>query len=186
MKMHSNPITAVLGACALIAIVTLGGVANGEERQAKATIAAVCGNEKVEAGETCDLGNAKNGKSGELCSNVCTFKSAKCGNGKIDEGETCDWGPNNGLKDQQCSAKCEYIPSQCGNKIIEIGEQCDDGDDAKAGDGCNKCRSPGCGDGYSDARLFEECDGGDGCTSKCCIMTGNYDGIDCSQGKKAR
>lgn len=258
----TNPIPAILGACALIAIVTLGGVAKSEEaRRADAITPAVCGNEKVEAEEQCDLGTAKNGQPGELCSTdcktklatcgnnkldvseecdgghqcdticklkapvcgngkqevaagglpaeecdlgtvkngmpgqlcstTCTPKSKDCGNGKIDEGETCDWGPNNGLKDQQCSATCVLLPSTCGNKKIEIGEECDDGDDAKSGDGCNKCKLPGCGDGYADARLYEECDAGnpegsDVCTATCCIKVGNWGGVECNHGTKAR
>ena len=111
----------------------------------------ICGNSKLEDGETCDDGNRS---SGDGCSNTC----------QIEDGYKCE------TQGQACIA----LP-RCGNGIIEDGEACDDAN-TKDGDGCKadcsaaedgyKCPIPGsectkltCGDGVMDDG--EECDNGD-------------------------
>lgn len=82
--------------------------------------ASVCGNEVVEAGESCDAG-AANGLfygDGTGCSKTCTQEpvcrdaqgattacSTACGDGNIDAGETCDDG--NAVDGDGCSSTCQ-------------------------------------------------------------------------------
>ena len=115
-----------------------------------------CGDGAVEAGETCDDGNLKDGdgcnnkcqiETGYLCvggPSTCTFA---CGNGKLDSGEACDDG--NAKQGDGCSDTCVVetgygcagMPSTCtptcGNGALENGEACDDGN-ATPGDGCSE------------------------------------------------
>ena len=94
--------------------------------------AAVCGNGRIEAGESCDDGNQS---GGDGCSAQCQVE-ADCGNGVLDLGESCDDGNNQG--GDGCDAQCR-VETECGNGIVEPGEQCDDGN-ANSGDGCsNAC-----------------------------------------------
>lgn len=50
----------------------------------------VCGDGRLDIGETCDDGNEVDN---DLCSNACEENGADvlCGNGTLDEGEVCDW-----------------------------------------------------------------------------------------------
>ena len=83
---------------------------------------AVCGNGKVETGESCDAGNL-NGLfygDGTGCSKTCT-REPKCRDGATTR--ACD--------------------TTCGNGSIEMGEQCDDGN-LMDGDGCSHdCKNEG-------------------------------------------
>lgn len=121
----SNPMAAILGACALIAIATLGGGANAEERRADAPpAAAVCGNAIMETGEECD--------GGHQCDATCKLKAPVCGNGKQEvsakglPAEECDLGPvKNGMPGVECSTVCTTKSLQCGNGKLDKGETCD-------------------------------------------------------------
>jgi cysteine-rich repeat protein len=79
----------------------------------------------------------------------------------------CDDG--NVLSGDGCSGNC-LSDETCGNGYLDPpapmfafpGEQCDDGNNMN-GDGCQgNCKVPFCGDGITDANLFEECDDGVG------------------------
>ncbi|MBI5654780.1 hypothetical protein HZC53_03970 [Candidatus Uhrbacteria bacterium] len=114
-------------------------------------LAAVCGNGKLEPGETCE-GKLVNGEpqfplgcDPALCLHTgvlaCTAGETKncCGNGLMEIGKDCDDGPLNGLTG--CSKICLFqgsspayssaaktlSPSFCGNGILEAGEQCEVG-----------------------------------------------------------
>ncbi len=126
---------------------------------------AVCGNGKVETGETCDDGN-KADRDG--CTSSCQLV---CGNGQVDEGEQCDDG--NATTGDGCESDCTTTPltGLCGNGTVDTGEACDDGNRVPA-DGCeNTCRRTlRCGDGVTVAP--EQCDDGntlvgDGCENDC-------------------
>lgn len=117
----------------------------------------VCGNGKVEAGESCDDG-ASNGKYG-YCNLQCTGFDATagfCGNGKIDfddinkngtkeagenDIEQCDGGPTGkwAMKvGDSCSASCTKSGPHCGDGVVQSGtsEQCDDKNNTNL-DGCS-------------------------------------------------
>lgn len=117
----------------------------------------VCGNGKVEAGESCDDG-ASNGKYG-YCNFQCTGFDATagfCGNGKIDfddknkngtkeagenDIEQCDGGPTGkwAMKvGDSCSASCTKSGPHCGDGVVQSGtsEQCDDKNNTSL-DGCS-------------------------------------------------
>ncbi len=115
----------------------------------------VCGDGKVEGGETCDDGGKDNGDG---CSSECEVEPGyvcdasgcelTCGNGKPNEGEACDDG--NRASGDGCSSECEVEPGYvcdasgcelaCGNGKENEGETCDDGNRA-SGDGCSsKCK----------------------------------------------
>ena len=83
---------------------------------------AVCGNGKLETGETCDAG-PMNGLflgDGTGCSKTCTTEP-KC-------------------RDGATTHACDVT---CGNGNLELGEDCDDGNTAD-GDGCSsKCKTEG-------------------------------------------
>jgi len=83
---------------------------------------AVCGNGKLETGETCDAG-PMNGLflgDGTGCSKTCTTEP-KC-------------------RDGATTRACDVT---CGNGNLELGEDCDDGNTAD-GDGCSsKCKTEG-------------------------------------------
>ncbi len=117
----------------IISEISPGGESGGSE--------SVCGNNVVEAGETCDDGNQG---SGDGCSASCQIETPlSCDNdNQIDSGEFCD-GTN--LNGQTCVSlgfdsgtllcnNCGFDASQCtftqegpvcGNNIVEAGEQCD-------------------------------------------------------------
>src|SRR6185503_11658566 len=124
------------------------------------SIAAVCGDGNVDAGEQCDDGGTTNGDG---CSSTCEIEGA-CGDGTTGAGEQCDDG--NTTPGDGCDASCQ-LETVCGNGVVDGGEQCDDGN-AVSGDGCsNVCVDEQiCGDGSVDPA--EECDdgnvtSGDGC-----------------------
>ncbi len=133
--------------------------------------AAVCGNGKVETGESCDDGNKV---SGDGCSASCKVEAGTCGDGVLNDGETCDDG--NTTPGDGCSATCqtEQTMAVCGNGKIESGETCDDGN-TTPGDGCSAtCQTETgvCGNGIREAS--EACDDGnqvplDGCENDCTV-----------------
>lgn len=61
----------------------------------------VCGDGVLQAGESCDDGNAD---ACDGCSTTCAAES--CGNGVVECGEECDLGPDNGTPDASCDAAC--------------------------------------------------------------------------------
>jgi fibro-slime domain-containing protein len=124
----------------------------------------VCGNGKVEAGETCDDGNTA---SGDGCSSTCQIETGyycpqpgqpcqlECGDGVVETGEQCDLGAQNGVAGSGCTSTCTVVPgyacplaghpcvktgqsSTCGNGVLDTGEQCDLGaQNGVAGSGCS-------------------------------------------------
>ena len=146
-----------------------------------AVLEPVCGNGKMEEGETCDDGNTIDGDG---CDSNCQIEPDEpepvCGNGKMEEGETCDDG--NTIDGDGCDSNCQIEPDEpepvCGNGKMEEGETCDDGNTID-GDGCDSnCRiepdepEPVCGNGKMEEG--ETCDDGntidgDGCDSNCRI-----------------
>jgi fibro-slime domain-containing protein len=125
-----------------------------------------CGDGVIEAGETCDDGNAT---PGDGCSGLCQIEPGWlcptpdtpcikiwiCGNGVVDPGETCDDG--NTQSGDGCSSTCQAEPGwqcpgastdggaasggaciqiKCGDGVVETGEGCDDGNNASR-DGCS-------------------------------------------------
>ncbi|MEK7451766.1 MAG: DUF4215 domain-containing protein [Patescibacteria group bacterium] len=121
---------------------------------------AICGNSKIEYGESCDDGNLSNNDG---CSSICLLEgNAKplCGNNVIDKKtiggqsipiEECDDG--NETAGDGCSKLCllegsKSVGAECGNggklgqtfsktNVITGGESCDDGN-TESGDGCSK------------------------------------------------
>ncbi len=105
----------------------------------------VCGNGRVEAGETCDDG-AQNGTYGH-CNRSCNGFAAVCGDGQLSAGETCDLRDQNGVYcdtrssaaggactlSATCGADCRSTAPHCGDGIVQtqsIGtggpvEECD-------------------------------------------------------------
>src|SRR5262249_26793762 len=102
--------------------------------------AQLCGDGKLDPGESCDDG-AANGPTA-ACTEQCT--KATCGDGHVETGvEECDPGKDtNGnliTDDPNCTAGCKE--TRCGDGVIQKGgnrpdEQCDDGNTV-AGDGCS-------------------------------------------------
>jgi cysteine-rich repeat protein len=101
----------------------------------------LCGNGKVDPGESCDEG-AANSPTG-ACTDECL--KAACGDGKVEAGvEECDPGSQPGstspqTDDPNCNSDCKL--TRCGDGVIQTGgnrpdEQCDDGNTV-AGDGCS-------------------------------------------------
>jgi cysteine-rich repeat protein len=156
---------------------------------------ATCGNGKIDPGEDCDDGFARNGTPGDRCSRYCIL--ATCGNGHVDPGEECDDGnliPGDGCNahckidhcgdhkldpeeqcepsqfDPRCDDQCHaHPPPGCGNGVVDPGEQCDDGNN-KSGDGCSAdCTLEFCGDAVveSGSPFFEQCDDADPNTPTC-------------------
>ena len=130
-----------------------------------------CGDDIVDAGETCDppgdffapnnnvcradctfcgddiqqageFCDDGNANNDDGCRNNCTF----CGDGETQTqfGEICDDG--NAIDDDECDNNC-MPPPLCGDNNVDPGEECDDGNDIDD-DGCsNDCKRPFCGDG---------------------------------------
>jgi cysteine-rich repeat protein len=101
----------------------------------------LCGDGKVDPGESCDDG-AANSPTG-ACTDECL--KAACGDGKVEAGvEQCDPGSQPGSSspktdDPNCTATCKL--TYCGDGVVQTGgnrpdEQCDDGNNV-AGDGCS-------------------------------------------------
>ena len=123
----------------------------------------VCGNAKVEEGESCDDGNLQ---SGDGCNRACQYEdlvasATICGDGVLEPGEECD--DSNARDNDGCSSTCLLEIGICGDGIIQtlLGEQCEDSLHDKAlSYECRSCRffSVMCGDGKVDPG--EECDTG--------------------------
>ncbi len=139
-------------------------------RQEDACIKDSCGDDVLQAGETCDDGNILDGDG---CSRDCKSQET-CGNGTVDLSmkEVCDDG--NVVDADGCSADC-MSNELCTNKVVDsaVGEKCDDGN-SDNGDGCSAdCLSAEfCGNGYIDVVKGEVCDdgnsdSGDGCSADC-------------------
>ena len=118
----------------------------------------LCGNGKIDPGETCQTcppdagictpkcGNGKidPGETCQTCPADVWFCVLTCGNGKIDPSETCD----------NCPADVKNCPSLCGNGKIEGSEQCDNWldnwKDGKCRINCTLVSTDLCGDGVID------------------------------------
>ncbi len=146
-----------------LAVVCLVSVACGGSEEEP-----VCGNGKVEAGESCDDGNADDTDG---CRNTCT--AATCGDGIVQAGvEECDDG--NDVDTDGCLSTC--VAASCGDGVVQAGvETCDDGNDVDT-DACpTTCQTAACGDGFVQAGS-EECDDGndvdtDACRNNCVSAT---------------
>ena len=103
----------------------------------------LCGNGKVDPGESCDDG-AANSPTG-ACTDDCL--KAACGDDKVEAGvEECDPGPQSPTvtspktNDEDCNSGCKF--TRCGDGVLQdkpttrSPEQCDDGNNV-AGDGCS-------------------------------------------------
>ncbi|HLC74658.1 MAG TPA: DUF4215 domain-containing protein [Candidatus Nanoarchaeia archaeon] len=140
-----------------------------------------CGNNAVEAGESCDDGNDDDT---DACTSSCV--AARCGDGYVQRGvEACDDGNN--LDSDGCPNSCKI--AQCGDGIIQKNEQCDDGNNVELDSCANNCQLPVCGDGVVAGN--EQCDdgntvNGDECSSTCLtalcsdgVLNQDEIGIDC-------
>jgi cysteine-rich repeat protein len=106
---------------------------------------AMCGNSRLDRGETCEAGTStpcptscddKVACTRDTLGGSATNCNVLCENTPISvpaNGDGCCPTNANSNNDSDCSATC-------GNKIIEAGEQCDDGN-AAAGDGCVNCQT---------------------------------------------
>jgi len=74
-----------------------------------------CGNGTVDAGETCDDGNAIDGDG---CDSNCTVTA--CGNGIVTAGEECDDG--NTLDGDACPSTCAFTELDCADCIDNDGD----------------------------------------------------------------
>ncbi len=139
------------------------GQADCDDQACAASCRPVCGNAKVEAGETCDDGNTV---QGDGCDNNCT--ATGCGNAVLTANEGCDDG--NAVDGDGCDSNC--MVTGCGNGVVTGTEGCDDGNTVQ-GDGCdNNCTATACGNGAQSPSTGETCDDGnvvdaDGCDSNC-------------------
>jgi cysteine-rich repeat protein len=120
----------------------------------------VCGNGRLEPGETCDDGNRN---SNDGCSASCV-REPRCGDRIRDEGEDCDDG--NRMDDDGCSAFCVREP-HCGDGVPDPGEECDDGNSNEADTCSSAClRLTRCGN--SIVEFGEHCDDGNLLDADCC------------------
>ncbi len=126
-----------------------------------------CGNGILDAGETCDDGNAS---SGDGCSDECQLEN--CGNGVLDGGETCDDGNSDNSDacpdDPANGGMC--LSATCGDGFVWStdggNETCDDGNSDNS-DGCSdECQLENCGNGVLDGG--ETCDDGNSDNSDAC------------------
>ena len=109
--------------------------------------AAVCGNYRVDPGETCDPWDG----AGGTCDLQCQ-SHAGCGDGIVQAGEECD-----PPEPHTCSNSCKRIPV-CGNGLLDPGEQCDPPNETLgSARWCDaNCQIPRCGNGVVDPG--EDCD----------------------------
>ena len=114
-------------------------------------VVGVCGDGRVDPGETCDDGNVM---GGDMCPATCV--SSSCGDAQIDamDGEDCDDG--NQVDDDACTNACR-LPV-CGDAVVQAGEQCDDGNMDETDSCLATCVHASCGDGFVQAG--EVCDDG--------------------------
>lgn len=145
----------------------------------------VCGNGKLDYGESCDDANLLSGdgcasnctlEPGAICSVPgvsCTF-APYCGDGlvQVEVGEQCDLGANNKGGYGGCNRDCTLGP-YCGDGRLQEFEKCDDGTNNGGYGSCapNCSLGPYCGDGIVQTD-HESCDdgnlmSGDGCSSTC-------------------
>ena len=126
----------------------------------------VCGNQILEEGEECDLGDLNSDMRPDTCRTTCM--NAFCGDGTIDFGEQCDTGDaNSATRPDSCRMNC--VLPRCGDGILDSGEACD------GGESCDSFCKPViaeavCGNGALE--LGEWCDDGntdpgDGCNQYC-------------------
>lgn len=128
--------------------------------------AAGCGNSQLDAGETCDDGNAT---GGDYCAADCKSVTGRCGDGTKQINEACDDGDT--LDTNSCASDCTRI-HVCGDGSVQSNEVCDDGN-TLAGDYCAaNCQAltGSCGD--SSLQTNEACDDGntsdgDYCPANC-------------------
>lgn len=123
----------------------------------------VCGNGKLESGESCDDGNTDNN---DHCSSTC--KVELCGDSIVQTWEQCDTGFSNANSPDACRPNC--LNPRCGDNVKDSGEQCDDGNGNNTDNCTNSCTTAACGDGFVQAG--EQCDDGnqnnvDSCTNTC-------------------
>ena len=146
-------------------------------------LAGVCGNNIIEAGESCDGGNAL---PGDGCSAMCLFEDGQ----SCSQNGECD----SSVCNTQGSNTCEPA-NTCGNGAVEGVEACDDGDTVN-GDGCNnlcKLENGGsctldaqCGSGVCDTAGSNTCEPADTCGngkiegSESCDDGGTANGDGCS------
>ena len=71
----------------------------------------ICGNGKVEAGETCDTGADNSDTLADACRTTCVASS--CGDGVPDSGEACD--DQNQNDDDGCLATCACAAGYAGD-----------------------------------------------------------------------
>ena len=144
-----------------------------------------CGDGRLDPGETCDDGNARDDDG---CSARCQIEGwpdpcrspvcppvVRCGDGRVGPGEACDDG--NTVRGDGCSDACLVEPGHvcavpgfpcrtvCGDGVVTPDEACDLG----AGNEVNpygegKCttackRAPFCGDGIVQPAFGEDCEG---------------------------
>lgn len=94
-----------------------------------------CGNARIDAGEGCDLGVARNGARGEPCLSTC--QPVTCGDGLVEGAEACDDGERNDDRFGACREDCTL--ARCGDGELGPGEQCD------GAPGCTEtCELQGC------------------------------------------
>ena len=125
----------------------------------------VCGDGKIDAGETCDNGT-ENGPTG-ACTAECVANV--CGDGMVGPAESCDDGNDDDA--DECSNACKL--ASCGDGEVGPGEACDDGN-ADNTDSCSDtCTLAVCGDELVQSGAGEACDAGadnndnGACTSTC-------------------
>lgn len=76
----------------------------------------VCGDGKVQRGESCDEGKANSNSPSAVCRKDCTrtpisqHLQTECGNSSVEQGETCDDGNN--TSGDGCEADCTRTPPQ--------------------------------------------------------------------------
>ena len=145
-------------------------------------ITPVCGNRKVELGETCDLDVfVPDVPSPRSCDGVC--QAHYCGD-KVEDtanGEECDLGSENGQANKGCTTDCKKSPI-CLNGIFEGSETCEQSlassetiylNDYPLPRSCLNCEAIYCGDGTKN-QTAEDCDAGpnngaptSGCSLSC-------------------